>query len=307
MTVTRKRGFTLIELLVVIAIIAILAAILFPVFQKVRENARRASCESNAKQFMLGILQYDQDYDEAMPIGYAVPNSIGPVLSTIVGLPQAGVPAEIMPYIKSTEVFHCPDDSGGMQANGDTSGGAGTPFAAITAAQENGYTYAQIIGTSYKFTHQNFSNPYVKASAGAGVTGYQIEGTLSKASDYDFYARGETMTAADIASGNFDQGNTNADAKVSTVTGCLSTVILNDFARPSETRVYADFPKVFTDKPIKAGGVPFHPLGTTIAYADGHVKFVIQYSKYASGCDGIDWAWDVAGSCSAQGLQRYKD
>src|ERR1043166_4666487 len=60
------RGFTLIELLVVISIIALLAAILFPVFSKARENARRASCQSNLKQIGLGILQYAQDSDEVM-------------------------------------------------------------------------------------------------------------------------------------------------------------------------------------------------------------------------------------------------
>ena len=63
-TLRPQRGFTLIELLVVIAIIAILAAILFPVFARARENARRASCLSNAKQILLGAMQYSQDYDE---------------------------------------------------------------------------------------------------------------------------------------------------------------------------------------------------------------------------------------------------
>ncbi|MCW3058828.1 MAG: prepilin-type N-terminal cleavage/methylation domain, partial [Capsulimonas sp.] len=62
-----KKGFTLIELLVVIAIIAILAAILFPVFAKAREKARQISCASNMKQLALGLLQYNQDNDESMP------------------------------------------------------------------------------------------------------------------------------------------------------------------------------------------------------------------------------------------------
>jgi prepilin-type N-terminal cleavage/methylation domain-containing protein len=72
-----QPGFTLIELLVVIAIIAILAAILFPVFAQAREKARAISCISNLKQIGLSLIMYTQDYDEAFPAATADPNSNG--------------------------------------------------------------------------------------------------------------------------------------------------------------------------------------------------------------------------------------
>ena len=93
-----RSAFTLIELLVVIAIIAILAAILFPVFARARENARRSSCSSNLKQIGLGMLQYTQDYDEKYPI-----------LRT--GAPNYNNWAgRLQPYIKSKQLFACPSN-----------------------------------------------------------------------------------------------------------------------------------------------------------------------------------------------------
>jgi len=97
-----RRGFTLIELLVVIAIIAILAAILFPVFARAREKARQASCQSNLKQISLGTLMYVSDYDQKFhgwrtwcwsdPTGHVDPSN----------------PVKLQPYVKNTQLFACP-------------------------------------------------------------------------------------------------------------------------------------------------------------------------------------------------------
>src|SRR3954468_11388757 len=100
----RNQGFTLIELLVVIAIIAILAAILFPVFAQAREKARQSSCASNMKQLGLGILQYVQDFDEQFPIGSATAGSVG------IGY-TGGWAHPIIPYLKNVDVYKCPNDS----------------------------------------------------------------------------------------------------------------------------------------------------------------------------------------------------
>jgi prepilin-type N-terminal cleavage/methylation domain-containing protein len=98
-------AFTLIELLVVIAIIAILAAILFPVFAQAREKARQVSCLSNMKQIGLGLYMYVQDYDEFMP--YALQND-PPINGG--GTNLVPIDGQVQPYIKNTQVWHCPSD-----------------------------------------------------------------------------------------------------------------------------------------------------------------------------------------------------
>ena len=125
----KRRGFTLIELLVVIAIIAILAAILFPVFARAREKARQSSCLSNLKQLGLGMLMYVQDYDERFPNGVqiarggpaAIPDEGNVVHNGWAWMVDANwrgqVPSGIHlrnivdPYIKNQQLWLCPSDT----------------------------------------------------------------------------------------------------------------------------------------------------------------------------------------------------
>jgi prepilin-type N-terminal cleavage/methylation domain-containing protein/prepilin-type processing-associated H-X9-DG protein len=96
----KRRGFTLIELLVVIAIIAILAAILFPVFSRAREKARQSTCLNNVKQVAMGMMMYAQDYDEIYPTAF-MPDVVGSIAWQTL----------IYPYTKSMQVTICPSHS----------------------------------------------------------------------------------------------------------------------------------------------------------------------------------------------------
>ncbi len=107
----RKSAFTLIELLVVVAIISILAAILFPVFSSARARARQTTCTNNLKQIGMGLMQYIQDYDETMPWSYYGPATpTNPAIAPSDATTYYKWMDAIYPYVKSEQVFDCPDD-----------------------------------------------------------------------------------------------------------------------------------------------------------------------------------------------------
>ncbi len=142
-----SRGFTLIELLVVIAIIAILASILFPVFGRARENARRSACQSNLKQIGLGFLQYSQDYDEAFPIIYDRRGSRGQIHSW----DQA-----IMPYLGQRDryawdltILKCPSD--GLKRATYSDGSAAPPrsYAVPDERNSKGLYFAREVSSNF--------------------------------------------------------------------------------------------------------------------------------------------------------------
>jgi prepilin-type N-terminal cleavage/methylation domain-containing protein/prepilin-type processing-associated H-X9-DG protein len=171
----RTSGFTLIELLVVIAIIAILAAILFPVFARARENARRTSCMSNLKQIGLGVMQYTQDYDEKYPLNTYMPivladgtsSTPGNKFSVYVGSTGKYLTWMdfIYPYVKSTQLFVCPSATAGDTTpsygyNNAFAGGPGWPYQYKYGAPIGSVSLSAVSRAAENVLIMDYSNPY---------------------------------------------------------------------------------------------------------------------------------------------------
>ena len=136
-----RQGFTLIELLVVIAIIAILAAILFPVFAQAREKARQTSCVSNMKQIGVSLLMYSQDYDENMVNHYYGAFNAGsrsnPNDASIPGAQQCSMWMDVVqPYVKNIQIFNCPSQSVYLDPMKIRSGNQVLPFGKYLATSD---------------------------------------------------------------------------------------------------------------------------------------------------------------------------
>src|SRR5581483_11559794 len=247
-TQLRNKGFTLIELLVVIAIIAILAAILFPVFAQAREKARAISCVSNEKQIALGILMYVQDYDETFPIYFydtAATPSDPPFTpsapDSIVGWNEA-----VYPYIKNVQLFRCPSSP---RAATLTTGADGSTFGNSDTAPTgaSGYSInARLSGNNATLDHTN--RPF---SSGAG------QGAL------EFPANTILITEA---SSNCSDGCSSSDENEWGWEGRHVDKLYGDGW---------DYDLSPNAKYISTGKPPLtrHSGGSNYAFSDGHVKF----------------------------------
>jgi prepilin-type N-terminal cleavage/methylation domain-containing protein/prepilin-type processing-associated H-X9-DG protein len=241
-----QNGFTLIELLVVIAIIAILAAILFPVFQKVRENARRTACLSNEKQIGLGILQYNQDYDEKYIAGA---NRYGR---------GSGWAGQVYPYIKSTAVFRCPDDSSslpgtpvsyGLNAQFSPYNGAGTGSNGLSLAQVNSPAKTVLI---FEVTNSGYYDITITSGADAGGWDADVDPNAYGGSPAG-WGTGATESTVEMVGFNTPYLGKNSGSNVKYATGIL---------RNSDNNGDGTF-----TVPAR------HNDGANYTMADGHAKF----------------------------------
>lgn len=270
---SRRSAFTLIELLVVIAIIAILAAILFPVFAQARESARKISCLSNTKQMGTGAVLYVQDYDEMFPCNSWDTPPIG-TRDTDSGDPN--YPAafnwmwKVMPYIKNRQIFICPSDpnpkhwatgyDAANPASCDDAWGIPTPISYVSNPQLMGYGGWQ--NPNGCFGDGSFMPDW-------GLVPLGMAAVPSPASTY--------LIA--------DSGRENG----------MEATWINNTRAANYTRIYnatapsggslEDTANATWASRLDNGGIYRHQLGTNITFADGHSKFRMGRSVTS----GDDW------------------
>lgn len=281
-----RKAFTLIELLVVIAIIAILAAILFPVFATAREKARQTSCASNEKQLGLAFLQYAQDYDENWPTtGWVNSGNNQPY-----GTGWAGI---LYSYVKATGVFACPDDPTPATSTYPDVVSYGYNFT-IATLQYPGYSVGQSLGkdnapantillAEVNGVASNITTPGVDNPAGPSWGGSAV---VCGAYQYSWNV-----------AGNFQQGGASGQGGW-LATGPLNNGVLWTGYPWADSAIAAD---TAPDPPMSPSAVNgYHSGGSNYLACDGHVKWLqgtkLSFGFLAPGPSAQETATTAAGT-----------
>ena len=250
-----RTAFTLIELLVVIAIIALLAAILFPVFSAAREKARQSRCASNLKQLALANIQYVQDYDETTLSG-------APLIVGNGGIYAQGLAwgSQLYPYVKSTQIFTCPDDPTVVTGSSTESSYSLNVNTAIGPSNRLGTSMARF--TSPSMTILLFETQGTKVSNIAAVAygGYNAAAGMYPGN----YWSGNWATA--VGNGYFVMDNTQQYTALDLGTVCETGYLGN---------LGANTCAAFNNGTYIGESSPYgrHNSGSMFAFCDGHVKW----------------------------------
>jgi len=266
----RSAGFTLIELLVVIAIIAILAAILFPVFAKVREKARQTSCASNLKQIGLAVIQYTQDNDEAFPPAV----QYSPAGDPAGGLIEWSSGLVVGPYLKSTSVLQCPSDSF------KSAFGAGVlALTGIRKAVPDSYMINAVTG--YSNWGQDYAeNPYGGVTVPQGVfppqAGYPWK-TFPNITMAQLSYPSDLVEMVDAKEGWSEYGGQAGEQNNETDTWWdAGRGAWQNWGYFSMSQVYWGLSDAILNPTYPDGkGMTKHTGGTNVMFTDGHVKWWI--------------------------------
>ncbi|MDR3710148.1 MAG: DUF1559 domain-containing protein [Capsulimonadaceae bacterium] len=291
----RNLGFTLIELLVVIAIIAILAAILFPVFATAREKARQTACASNLKQIGLAIVQYEQDADEFPPNGCSRAGG------------AEGWAGQIFPYVKSKAVYVCPDD---QSTAASVSYCYNQNFVNTWMNSAYTYTYSKTSAPTYPLAQFTSVSNTVMLAEVTGSGGYDVSDLNPSDPLSDLHCSGDptgVCSYSPVGQGGVQASGVNDPVTVNpanlttdvncgaqTASGCPNAGFTVKYA----TGYQVGNPYILTF----TGPSGLHSGGSNYCMADGHVKW-LPINKVSGGYSNNTSPTNCGGGVRAAGSQ----